>query len=109
MSYADLIPNVLILGLLALAVAKINEAVVGQLYAAAYSLFSVSAEWQERINTTRFLWALGLGVLLCVQAHIPFMGEQIPAPLSHVIAGLIVGSGAGVVWDLVLDPVPVNG
>lgn len=106
MTYADLIPNVLILGLLALAVAKINEAVVGQLYAAAYALFNVPYAWQERINTTRFLWALALGLVLCTQAHIPFMGEQIPAPLSYILAGLIVGAGAGVVWDLALDPVP---
>lgn len=106
MSYADLIPNVLVLGLLALVIAKLNEAVVGQLYDAIYAMFAVSDELQARINRTRFIWALALGVTLCVVSRIPFLFEYIAEPYTYVIAGLIVGGGAGVIWDVVLDKVP---
>ncbi len=106
MTYLDLVQNAVVLGLLAATVAKLNEATIGRLYDAIYSLIGVSEVWQTRVNGTRFLWALVLGVLLCVRAHIPFMGDILPSPDSYVIAGLVVGSGAGLIWDLVLDKVP---
>lgn len=106
MTFVDLIPNVLVLGLLALVIAKINEAVVGQVYDALYALFAVSDDWQGRINRTRFVWAVALGLVLCIVSRIPFLPEYIAEPYTYVIAGLVVGSGAGVIWDVALDTVP---
>lgn len=106
MTYLDLVQNAVVLGLLAAMIAKINEATIGRVYDALYALIGVSDAWQARINGTRFLWALVLGVLLCVRARIPFMADVLPAPDSYVIAGLVVGSGAGLIWDLVLDKAP---
>lgn len=106
MTYLDLVQNAVILGLLAAMIAKINEATIGRVYDALYALIGVSDAWQSRINSTRFLWAVILGVLLCVRSRIPFMGDILPAPDSYVVAGLVVGSGAGLIWDLVLDKVP---
>lgn len=106
MTYLDLVQNAVVLGLLAAMIAKINEATIGRLYDALYALIGVSEVWQGRINSTRFLWALALGILLCVRAQVPFMGDILPSPDSYVVAGLVVGSGAGLIWDLVLDKVP---
>ena len=80
--------------------------VVGQLYDAVYAVFAVSDALQARINRTRFIWALALGVTLCVVSRIPFLFEYIAEPYTYVIAGLIVGGGAGVIWDVALDKVP---
>lgn len=106
MSYLDLVQNAVVLGLLAATIAKINEATIGRLYDAIYAMTGASDALQARINGTRFLWALVMGVVLCIRAHIPFMGDVLPAPDSYVLAGLVVGSGAGLIWDLVLDKVP---
>ena len=108
MSYQDLVQNVVVLGLLALAVAKVNEAVVGRLYDALFTLFAVPEDWQSRIRSTLFLWAEAMGVTLCVRASIPFMGDVLKAPDSYILAGVIVGAGAGVIWDVVLDKAPIQ-
>ena len=110
MSYKVLLPevmaNVVLIAFMATLVAKLNEAVFGRLYTMLFKMFSVSEEAQERWRLTLFLWAIALGELLCIRAKIGFMTTILPTPDAYVLCGLMVGCGAGLIWDLVLDPVP---
>ena len=108
-NYLDVIGNVIALGALSVAISKIVEAVIAQGYAAVFALLEVEEERREAWRKTLFLWAVGLGLGICVYSEIPFMPAFIREPLSHWIAGLITGAGAGVIWDIALDPIPSGG
>ena len=110
MTYRVLLPevmaNVVLIAFLGALVAKLNEAVFGRIYSMLFAMFNVSPEAQERWRMSLFLWAIALGVALCMYANIGFMTSIVPAPGANVLAGLLVGCGAGFLWDVVLDPVP---
>lgn len=103
MSTGDIIGNVVALGLLATTIAKVTEAVFGRLYDAVLALVGASPEVQEHVRSTLFLWSVGLGIVLCVRARMGFMPGLLAEPDTYVIAGLVCGAGAGLIWDLALD------
>lgn len=103
----DVLGNVVLVAFLGTLVAKLNDAIIGPLYELAYHLLNVSEEKRQVWNQTRFLWAIAMGELLCLRAKIGFLPAILPAPDTYVVCGLLVGAGAGIVWDLVLDKPPM--
>ena len=110
MSYKELLPevfaNIVLIAFLATLVAKLNEAVFGRIYEMLFKAFNVSVAAQERWRLTLFLWAIALGEAICLRAKIGFMTTLLPEPDTFILCGLLVGCGAGLAWDLWLDPIP---
>jgi hypothetical protein len=109
-SYKELLPeifgNIVLIAFVATLVAKLNEAVFGRIYEALFSAFHVSEDAQGHWRKTLFVWAIVLGEAICLRAKIGFMPTLLPTPDTYILCGLLVGCGAGLVWDLLLDPTP---
>lgn len=92
--FENVIENAVVLAFLAVALAKIVENTIGRIYD--------NIPWLRPHRWTIVFWSVAFGIALCWRARIGILGE-LAVPDTYILAGVIVGCGASVFWDIVLD------
>lgn len=95
--FEEILSNVTVLAFLAVALAKIVENTITKVYD------NIPALAQQK--WTIVFWSVALGILVCLRAQIGIL-PNLPPPDNYILAGTLVGCGASVFWDVILDKGP---
>lgn len=97
--FEEILSNVTVLAFLAVTLSKVIENTIGKLYENIPVL--------KNYRWTIIFWSILAGILLCLRAEIGIL-PALPPPDNYLLAGVMVGCGAGLFWDIVLDPGPTH-